>query len=334
MIALKGIYSIRDTPQPYYWDVVFEWEDELSRTLNLPILRVGKRYDKIYHPKLYRKLLNRMNFYQLLDKLFYRPAEFYLAFHIGPPGVYSFYSRRDVIPIIIDFWKYEDISRFESIFKLSKKVFVTSREVFSYLKKCSLGIRLDHLPLSLSDKLLKQSLSANRTIDIIQIGRQNKQITDYVWQFLQEFPHLNYVYAEKANERIQMISNKVGILGEFNKRFLFIDLLRKSRVSLLTAPGMDDDRARTGGFSPVTPRFFESAACRCFLLGIYPDNEDFKFNKIDEICHRIENYNSFRSALIGYLNTNELPDHSHILQFYLTSAIARELMNKLDNIDE
>src|SRR5688572_28239637 len=112
-MKVSGIYTIRDTPHPYYWDVVYEWEDELSKALKIPLIPVGKNYDVIYEPSTINKILNRLNFYQWRDR-FFQPTEFYLAFHIGPPGTYSFHSRKNVIPIIIDFWKSENLKKFES----------------------------------------------------------------------------------------------------------------------------------------------------------------------------------------------------------------------------
>src|SRR5687768_9049122 len=140
MVELAGIYTIRDTPHPYYWDVVYEWEDELSKTLNIPLIPVGKEYDVIYKPSVARKVLNRLNYYQRKDRYFFHPTKFYIAFHIGPPGVYSFHSRKNVIPIIIDFWKTENLKKFESLLSLTKVVFVTSREVYNYLIEQELQI--------------------------------------------------------------------------------------------------------------------------------------------------------------------------------------------------
>ncbi len=329
MIELAGIYTIRDTKQPFYWDVVFRWEDEFARMLNIPLIHVGKEYDNIYKPSLTRKILNRANFYQLSDRYFFAPDRYYLAFHIGPPGVYSFHSRKNVIPIIIDFWKSENLKRFESIFSLNKIVFITSREVYNYLLDKKLDINLDHLALSLPDGAAVDVSNQKRIFDLIQLGRQNQQLTSYTKRFLNEFPETNYIYAEKIDGRMKMFSTRDGALGEFTTHDAFLNLLKQTKISLVSAPGLDDDAQRTGGFSPVTPRFLESAACGCYLVGVYPDNDDFRYFGINEVCANVTDYNSFKTIVLQYLQNQKTPDYSSFLQRHLSSKRATELKEKL-----
>lgn len=329
MIELAGIYTIRDTVHPYYWDVVYEWEDELSKVLGIPLIYVGKKYDKIYKPSFGRKILNRLDFYRIADHLFFMPNKYYLAFHIGPPGVYSFHSRKNVLPIIIDFWKSENLQRFDSIFSLSKFVFVTSKEAYQYLLDKKLKINLNHLALSLPDRLVNRTSNKKREFDMVQIGRQNEQLNQYTNRLLSEFPDINYVYGKKVDNKIQMVSSINGILGEFTSRESFLDLLNQTKVSLLSAPGLDDDVERTGGFSPVTPRFLESAACRCHMVGTYPENDDFAYFEINKICVNVKDYEGFRKAVLDCLQSNRLPDYLDYLKEHITSKRAIELSGKI-----
>lgn len=329
MRKLGGIYTIRDTIHPYYWDVVYEWEEELSKALGIPLIPVGNQYDLIYKPSTGRKILNRFNFYQNVDKYLVEPKQYYLAFHIGPPGVYSFHTRKDVIPIIIDFWKNENLTKLESILALNKTVFVTSKEVYNYLLDKKLKINLEHLALSLPDSLITQDFTESREFDLIQVGRQNNTLSYYVKLLLAEFPGISYVYGEKIDGKIQMCSSTKGRLGEYNTRKSFLNLLRKTKISLLSAPGLDDDGVRTGGFSPVTPRFLESAACNCHLIGIYPDNEDFLYYGINEICVNVKDYESFRRQVLMCLDQKVVPNYQTFLKRHLTSKRATELKEKL-----
>jgi hypothetical protein len=329
MVELCGIYTIRNTKQPYYWDVVFGWEDELSKALDIPLIPVGREYDDIYKPSVARKILNRINFYQRKDQYLFNPLKYYLAFHIGPPGVYSFHSRKNVIPIIIDFWKSEDLKRFESIFSQSKIVFITSKEVHNYLLGKKLKLNLEHLALSLPDMALSSVRNEKREFDLIQLGRQNEQLSGYVKSLLSEFPEINYVYGEKIDGRMQMVSTRKGNLGEFTSHESFLNLLKQTKISLLSAPGMDNDAQRTGGFSPVTPRFLESAACGCHLIGVYPENDDFLFYGISQVCVNIKDYQSFRTTVLKYLDDQKNPDYNNFLRRHVTSKRAVELKEKL-----
>jgi hypothetical protein len=329
MIKLKGIYTIRDTPQAHFWDIVFEWEDQMAASLGIPLVFVGKEYDTIYKPGLSKKLLNRANAYQLRDQVLYNPDGYYLAFHIGPPGVYSFHSRKDVIPIIIDFWKGENIPRLESIFKLSHTVFVTSMEVLNYLRDVKVRVNVQHLALSLPDKNISLNNSTVRDIDIIQIGRSNAAFNEYMNQFLAEYPETHYVSAKKIDNELCVFSNRSGSMGVFKERVDFLSLLKRSKISLVSAPGLDDDKVRTGGFSPVTPRFLESAACGCKLIGIYPNNADFEYYLMKEVCESVSNYSEFKKATSEYLSNPLAPDYSRFLARHTTSRRANELIEKL-----
>lgn len=329
MVELGGIYTIRNTAHPYYWDIVYEWEDELAKALDIPILPVGEEYDKIYTPSIGKKILNRLNFYQRKDHYLFNPARYYLAFHIGPPGVYSFHSRKNVIPIIIDFWKSEDLKRFESIFSLSDFVFVTSKEVYNYLLGKNVKTKLGHLALSLPDKIFYQRSDEKKKFDLIQVGRQNGELTQYVKLLIKEFPDINYVRGEKNDRVLQMVSTRDGNLGEFASRESFLNLLKQTKISLLSAPGLDVDGERTGGFSPVTPRFLESAACGCHLIGVYPENADFAYYGIDQICANVHDYKSFRDTILKFLRDEKIPDYRDFLANHVTSRRAMELKAKL-----
>jgi hypothetical protein len=148
-------------------------------------------------------------------------------------------------------------------------------------------------------------------------------------KFLIEFPNTHYVFAKRNGSEMVIISNKNGEVGVLKKREDFIELLTRSKISLVSAPGLDNDKSRTGGFSPVTPRFLESAACRCKLLGIYPQNADFEYFGIKEVCTDIANYEQFRKLAIDYLEDPAVPDFSSFLKRHVTSKRADELLNKI-----
>jgi hypothetical protein len=323
-MTVSGLYTTRDERQPFFWDIVFEWEDIFARELNIPLVHIGKRYNDIYKPSLIRKVLNRLGYYPLRDRLLPK-GETFLAFHIGPPGVYSFHSGLNVISLIIDFWKHEDVDRFERIFSHSRAVFVSSREVYIYLKDRGVKLNLFFLPLSLPDHYLNADLQGVRDIDVIQIGRQNSQLTNFMTQLMKDHPEIHYVWAEGKSGSNRMVSNQRGALGELSSRDAFMSLLSRSKVSLLSAPGMDNDLERTGGFSPVTPRFLESAACGCQLIGIFPDNADFREWKISEICRTFAGYAEFKSLVLESLGLYYPRKYPAFLDRNISSKRAREL---------
>jgi hypothetical protein len=332
MLALEGIYTNRDTPQPSYWDIVHEWEDEFSRVLNVPLMAIGNAYANIYRPSVARKVVNRVNGYQLTDRFFFHPRQYRVAFHIGPPSVYSFHSRKNVIPILIDFWKHEDLRRFERIFKLSEVVAITSRQAFCYLTSQGINLPIRHVALSLPDKYLHTSLR-EKDIDMIQVGRRNQKMEEFVMKFLEKHPQTHYVCAQRQGDVYRMVSNKFGDMGIFTTRADFMELLKRSKISLVAAPGMDVDSIRTGGFAPLTPRFLESAACRCRLIAMYPDNEDFRWYNITEVAAPVGDYESFLRLAEEYIDERTAPDYSAFLKKHVTSLRAQQLSTVLQGGD-
>ncbi len=322
---ISGIYSNRNTKQKYYWDIVHEWEDVFKEVLGVSIILVGQEYDMIYKPSVYRKIHNRLGGAQLVDR-FTKKKELYVAFHIGPPGVFSFYTSKNVIPVIIDFWKYENLKRFEKIFRNSPVVFVTSYEVYDYLKGQGVNLNLKHLPLSIPDYLIDDYKIPEKEIDVIQFGRQNKLLHDYMMKFVTKRPNVNYVYGSKGNNGINYISTVNGEIGTFDSRQKYLKILSKSRISLLSSPGIDDP-ARTGGFNPVTPRFLESASMGCHMLGNYIDSKDFQFCEVSKVCKSVSTYNEFESELEIMLESKAIPEYQSYLERFRTSKVAGDLLN-------
>ena len=90
----------------------------------------------------------------------------------------------NVIPIIIDFWGTENTQRFEKIFYKSPAVVVSSKQVYNYLKSKRINLNLLHLPLSLPDKYMLRDLGSDREIDVVQMGRQNSQLAQFMEQLM------------------------------------------------------------------------------------------------------------------------------------------------------
>lgn len=86
-----------------------------------------------------------------------------------------------------------------------------------------------------------------------------------------------YVYTKKENGINVYYSTKQGILNDkTGTRQEFINFLSSAKISLLSAPGIDgSDNNCTGGFNPVTPRFYESAVQYCYMVGRFLESAVF-----------------------------------------------------------
>jgi CheY-like chemotaxis protein len=102
------------------------------------------------------------------------------------------------------------------------------------------------------------------------------------------------------------------------------------------AGGIDGGEARTGGFNPVTPRFYESAAARCHLIGRFPaDGADFVANRVAGACRHVDSFDEFAAAVDRARHTS--PDVAALDAFlvgHTTSEVARALRADLVSAPE
>ena len=97
-------------------------------------------------------------------------------------------------------------------------------------------------------------------------------------EYVAEHPDVEYVY-QSNNGSLTYISTTRGNLGKFDKRNEYVELLKSCRISLVSTPGMDKSRTDFGNVDFFTPRFFESAAFYCHMLGRYIENKEADFRK-------------------------------------------------------
>jgi len=288
--ALRQIVSNRRYKDKLYWQIVHEWEDVLSRELGLRLLMPGKSVPE--------RLMRAASASPVLRRAL--PSTPTLAFHMTPrarvPG--------GQVPIIIDFWKSVRPGDFYAAYKHCPLVYISSLEVMHYLQADGCPVNIRHLALSLPD--IQQPLDApDKVIDIIQPGRVNYVLSDYMSKLLVERPDIEYVKQQWVDGGLRYVSNKRGDLGAFASRRQYLDLLRSSRVALYSSPGVDEDFQRTGGFSPVTPRLLEMVAGHCLVAGRYADNADAEYFAVNEFCPNVREYSQFKALVEDYLERGD-----------------------------
>jgi len=197
-------------------------------------------------------------------------------------------------PIIIDFWKHQNIDQFVKAYQSCPLILVSSREAYEFLieKKCPL--RLYHWPLSLPDKhLADDNALPKKDIDVIQAGRSNPVFDDYMERFLKNKPNTHYVYRKSINNKLVYYSTKHGNLNVGESRDEYFDLLARSKIALYSSPGVDGGTDRTGGFNPITPRLLESIAKHCHVLARYIENSDVYYYGVQDKCPNIATFAQF-----------------------------------------
>lgn len=330
-MKLESILTDRDHETRSFYQIVFEWEEDFSRELKLPL---RPRQPGSERHKLLRGLVGKYHLYrplQWLDQLKGKRGKA-VYFDMGPRWTYNNATTSTVVPILIDFWKYIDIPRFTKVYRNCPLVCISSLEAFRHLKESGCPLPLAWLPLSLPDKYrIEISKPFAKDIDIVSVGRSNPVLQGFLDRFLERHPGVSYVIQRFENGRAFYGVRGVAQPEGLESREGYLQLIRRSRVSFYATPGIDGGESRTGGFNPVTPRLFELLYAGCRLVGRYPDTEETRFFELEQVCPTVEDYDQFEQRVEGYLAEKEQPlrFNDHYLQKHYTSKRARQFQELL-----
>lgn len=285
--------------------ICWEWNDTLSEILNVPIRHtylssqvrakifvaenipfVKKVYD--FLKRIFRKNTKPVNNPVPQDI----NAPLSICILMWADGQYGYIAGENSIPICIDL---VDKHLPQLAYKTSKmKLFyVTSREVYNRILRLDPNSNVHYMPLSVPDKYYSPNFEAyrNKTIDVIQFGRCNEMLHEYMLRYSKEHPDVEYVHSENLSKfGSKYVSTIRGDIGVFSERSQFIELLSHAKVSLVSSSGPD-------GIHFPSPRFYESAILGCALIGRYPDNQEFTELNMRKYCPSVNTYEDFCEAL-------------------------------------
>jgi hypothetical protein len=345
-MKIATILSSRSFEQNPNYHLIYEWEEDLAIGLSIPVSNAKPEYRKAlinrYSKAIYKifgsgALGKVNNLVESSRRLLKTPNDYNLVFELYVATEPNFTTSARAIPILIDFWKQTDLPLFYETYKECKLVLVSSLEAFEYLKANNCPLNIRHFPLSLSDRYrMEPGVTYPKKYDILLAGRlnirTNQVLRDYLEAFILKYPEVEYLYQVEIDGVYYYASNKGNVVGKFQSREDYMSLLRASRVSFYSTPGLDGGEKRTGGFNPVTPRYLELLSAQCLLLGRYPQNEETDFYELAKVCPNIESYKEFEVTLLGYLNQQEpsfdLP--REILEKHYTSQRAQQLIKLLE----
>lgn len=332
-MQIKNIYSNRSYVHWPSAHLLHEWEDDFSKVLYARIVS-SRIIEIIMDNWISRKLLSKNHVVNISGKLnhLFNKENKTLVFEMLPKSHFSYSTGTNIIPMVIDFWDKQDAGNFYKMYKNCKLVGISSLEVYSFLKQNNCPLEIIHLPLSLPDRYrLNDTEPFIKKYDIILAGRRNQVLWQYLQSFAEKYNETEFLYQENINGRLHYVSNKTGLIGEFQSRIEYMTLLKSCKVGFYATPGMDGAK-NTGGFNPVTPRFLELIASGCHIIGRYPDNEDTKYYNMESICPNTTNYEHFESLLLQYLK-GPLPclnSYSQYLEAHYTSKRANLLKGILN----
>lgn len=308
--------SFEDWPS---FQLVYQWEDIFSRELNIPI----KNLPKIYNYSKITRLL-----YPFADIIFRKPT---LQFQISALSFKTVFNSRNIIPYIIDFWiPKERICYFDRAYSRCPIVFISSKEVFDFLKENGSRINIAHLPLSIPDETIPKSLGFEKKYDVAMLGRTNPVLKGFFDRYCISHPETTYVYREIHDGLFSFYNSKRELLIVSRSQDVYLDFLRKSKCVFYSTPGIDGDRTDTNGFSPVTPRFLESLSCGCNIVMRYKLNSDIEYYGFPNYWKNALDYDIFERLVdealskpvdeswsLNYLQNNRTSQRVSLFMTYL-----------------
>lgn len=330
---IRSIRSKRLCDNRAFFAVCYEWEDELSKKMSVPISNINKTEFNI--TRAVRKLSPKS--YHIRQNL-RKDTMLYFAMFVKE---LRFYSNVNGIPIFIDVWGNQEIEYIVEKTRGFSLFYVTSIDVYNKIKELDVTSHVHYMPLSVPDKYFSKDFARyhEKSIDVIQMGRKNPLLHKWVLKYVASHPDVEYVYTEKTSNDAQMeyISTKRGNIGSLKGREEFIHTLSSSRISLVSSPAIDNPKRNMFGIDYPTPRFYESAALGCALIGRYTENEESNRLKLNSVCPNVTSYEMFSSevdkALAIPVDTLYSANSSFIFS-NLTSRRAIQITEDLNKIVE
>lgn len=319
-MRIKNIYTDRYFQNWPSWDLIYEWEDVFEEQSALKLIDsrkasiVSKFFDRVFLSVARRLHLPENKLIQIVDRCVSKSKSLY--FEIYPNNSFQFSTSENTIPVIIDFWKTQDLDAFYKNYQNCKLILISSKEVYSFLKENGCKLNIAHFPLSLSDKYkIDLSSPVNKKYDIILAGRTSPVLISYLKEFEKNNPEVEYLMAKHIDNQLYFESNKSGLIGNFHQRIDYVNLLRMAKVGFYSTPGIDGGEERTGGFNPVTPRLFELAAAGCSIIARYPENEDTHYFNLKTFYPAVNDYSSFEKQLKAALSKDAKEVQKHNKEF-------------------
>jgi hypothetical protein len=329
-MKLKRIYTDRLSRNWPSYHIIYEWENELSNTLNLPL--VNSPMNNFFFRKCSqinnKFFMGKFNF--PLNKTFNFKNLDYLYFEMNPMSQISLSPSNKTIPVIIDFWEKSKIDLFKKTYSKCSYLLITNLEVLNFLKENEIKNKLIHFPMSLPSLYkLNPNQFFEKKYDIVIVGRINSILWNYLKKYEKQYPEIEYLHQIQQNGQLYYNSNKRGLIGNFHTRMEYVDLIRSSKITFYSTPGIDGGEARTNGFNPVTPRFFELLSAGCHILARYPKTLETNFYNLEKICPSINSYDEFEKQLNNALNSPPpIKKNSEYLEKHYTSTRI-ELLEKI-----
>ena len=326
MRYLTTIQSQRKTAQYPSFKIVYEWENILAETLGLKI-----RSDSEWWYKCYRRF--EKNGLVGIYNYFLPKKDLHIDFIMEASTKKLCRITKNTIPVIIDFWLWEEeIPRFFEAYKNVPLLLLTNFEVYELLKKLNCPIPIEHWPLSYPDtSLFSIEENDEKIYDFCLFGRPNPFFIRMQEEYARKHPDFVYLTTTGTESNRKYYTNKGDFVCEDTSRESYLNMIRRTRITCYSTPGIDEGKKKTTSFNQVTPRLFEMLCNGCQVIGHYPaDGADVKWYNLPSIVPNVNSYEEFEIILDNMRKTTA--DKTKIKSFmdkHYTSTRAKMLIGIL-----
>lgn len=325
-MKISRVKSLRMTINDPCYDLVFEWEDQICKTLNASL------WNDWFYKMIHNVYLERMPEYKRLIKTNRKTLMFDMLVCNNIRA-----NQENVIPWIIDFYLHKsDLQRFNKIYRNNPLVLVSCKDACDFIEKnrelCP-EIKYMHLPLTLPDKYaIDENTVFHKKYDVVLAGSKNPVLYSYLKEYANAHPSFTYVDREVKNGHFCYFDNNGVFVGYGDTRDEYISLMKKSRVGLYATHWLDYKQETENIFYHMTPRFLEMLSCGMHVIARFKKNSDTDFFEIEKFSPSIESYDSFEKAMDFALSHDvDMKRYSDYLSHHYTSVRAMELKNLLDD---
>lgn len=345
-LNIKNIISDRNFESWVSYQLIYEWEDQLSETLQIPIIDNPDRLETTFINRIRYNISKRVSYpvIKLIRSLFPKRSKecsvsLYFNLIVSAPIELKRSRLNKIIPVIVDaFIDEKFLSEFNNKYTDCPLILISSIEAYNYLKSVNCPLNIKYWGLSLPDKYkMSREHIYPKKYDILLAGRQNTCLEEYLEKYIQQNNglDLNIVRSDIQNGQLIFTSNKDGILGSFNSRDEYMQLLRKARIVFYATPGQDGGEKRTKGYNPVTPKYLESLSAQCKVILRYPDTVETQLYGLPKVCPNIDSYESFEYQINKYISEKDefdIDTYTDILNKSYTTIRAHELSRIIKNV--
>lgn len=327
-MKLSFINTKRDFEHRFFYDLVYEWEDVISETLNVPLLHEYRPY--LMYKKMRNKYLRQI---PVLREFLY-PHRMSLCFDMDPVEQPRFNSK-NIIPWIIDFYLPTDkLPQFNEAYKRHPLVLISCLDAYNYLnenKNLCPDVKIAYLPLSLPDQyIFNEECLQQKVYDVALVGNQEEKMKSFLDRYVSNHPEVTYVYRKNNEGEFKYYANNSDLPIGGGSRYDYFKIIHSARVALYATSMLYGNREGFQNFNHVTPRFLELIAAGCHVLCRYIPNADTKYFELNKFSPSIQTYEQFEMLMDKALKTQiDKSKYINYLKKHYTSVRSKQLKDIL-----